>query len=78
MRELERVLLRIRELDDERHGLVAEARERVGRLGDLGLGAEQVAEFVQQDLSWLACRRSAAAKSSNARLGESVEVVAGG
>ena len=49
LRLVDRTLARLAEIDRERVGLVASVDEAMARLGDLGLGAEQVASFVGAD-----------------------------
>lgn len=53
LRILERAATRLRELDGERSALLDDVELAVGRLDELGVGIEQVAEFLGGDVSWL-------------------------
>lgn len=64
LRTLERAATRLRELDDERSALLGDVELAVGRLDQLGVGIEQVAEFLGGDISWL---RPSAKQARSAR-----------
>lgn len=53
LRILERAASRLRELEDERSVLLRDVGVAVGRLDELGVAIEQVAEFLGGDVSWL-------------------------
>lgn len=53
LRLLERAASRLRDLEAERSILLDDVGVAVGRLDELGVGIEQVAEFLGGDVSWL-------------------------
>lgn len=71
LRILERSAARLRELEDERSTLLGDVGVAVGRLDELGVGIDQVAEFLGGDVSWL--RPSAKQARSARSVGPAVE-----
>lgn len=71
LRSLERAVTRLRELDCERAALLGDVELAVGRLDELGVGIEQVAEFLGGDLSLL--RPSAKQARSSRSVGSAGE-----
>jgi hypothetical protein len=64
LRTLERAASRLREVEDERSMLLGDVGVAVGRLDELGVGIDQVAEFLGGEVSWL---RPAAKQARSAR-----------